>query len=267
VSPTARSASPHEGRRVPGHDVGQETRPQLVEPWPHGVSREPSMRISDVLAELGGDFPTLTPSKLRFLEEHGLVEPRRTTGGYRQYSRADVERLRYVLRQQRDSYLPLKVIGEQLAALDRGQAAELLTPRLAAADGERTGAALAGRLSVQAVAEAAHVEPGFVADLVEAGVLTPGPTGHLDPWAYDVVLAAAALAEHGVEARHLRSFRAAADRQVSVVEQIVAPLRGHRTGAVQAHQAHAASVAAEVGELCGTLHTALVRAGVAGLTS
>jgi len=224
------------------------------------------MRISDVLAELGTDFPTLTPSKLRFLEEHGLVEPRRSTGGYRQYSRADVERLRYVLRQQRDRYLPLKVIGEQLEALDRGQTAEPLTPRLAATDGERTSAPPAGRMSMEAVAEAAHVTPELVAELVEAGVLTPGPTGHLDPWAYDVVLAAAALAEHGVQARHLRSFRAAADRQVSVVEQIVAPLRGHRTVSNQTHQAHAASVAAEVGELCGALHTAMVRAGVAGLT-
>src|SRR5699024_1877987 len=79
-------------------------------PWPFGVSREPSMRISDVLADLGTEFPAVTSSKLRFLEERGLVEPRRTAGGYRQYSPADVERLRFVLRGQRDRYLPLKVI-------------------------------------------------------------------------------------------------------------------------------------------------------------
>ncbi|HWS58852.1 MAG TPA: MerR family transcriptional regulator [Actinotalea sp.] len=262
MTPTARSTAP--ATETGGHGAEPAvTGPHLVEPWPHGVSREPSMRISDVLAELGGDFPTLTPSKLRFLEDHGLVEPRRTAGGYRQYSRADVERLRYVLRQQRDRYLPLKVIGEQLATLDRGETEEALAPRLAAADGERVGSALPGRLSLDAVAQAAHVEPAFVAELVEAGVLSPGPTGHLDPWAYDVVLAAAALAEHGVQARHLRSFRAAADRQVSVVDQIVAPLRGHRAGTAPGQ---AAGVAAEVGELCGQLHTALVRAGVAGLT-
>lgn len=220
------------------------------------------MRISDVLADLGADFPALTPSKLRFLEEQGLVEPRRSAGGYRQYSLADVERVRYVLRQQRDRYLPLKVIGEQLAALDRGQGDEPLTPRLATADGQRTGPALAGRHTVESVARDAGVEAPFVTSLVEAGVLTPGPSGHLDPSALDVVTVAAALAEHGVEARHLRSFRAAADRQVSVVEQIVAPLRGQRSGAAQAR---AASVAGEVGELCGQLHTALLRAGVAGL--
>lgn len=219
------------------------------------------MRISDVLSELDGDFPTLTPSKLRFLEEHGLVEPRRTAGGYRQYSRADVERLRYVLRAQRDRYLPLKVIAEQLAALDSGQADEPLTPRLAAADGRRTGA-IHGRLTVEHVAEAAGADPSLVADLVAAGVLVTGHGGSLDLFAVPVVRAAAALAEHGVEPRHLRTFRSAADRQVAVVEQIVAPVRGQRAPSAQAR---AATVAAEVGELCATLHTALVRAGVAGL--
>lgn len=221
------------------------------------------MRISDVLADLGADFPAVTPSKLRFLEEQGLVEPRRTAGGYRQYSPADVERLRYVLRQQRDRYLPLRVIGEQLAALDAGHEEEPLLPRLATTDGERTGPAVAGRHTVTSLAAETGVDPGLVTQLVEGGVLVPNRAGHLDAWAREVVVLAASLAEHGVEPRHLRSFRAAAERQVSVVEQIVAPLRGQRAVAAQAH---AASVAAEVGELCGQLHTAFVRAGVADLT-
>lgn len=221
------------------------------------------MRISDVLADLGADFPTVTPSKLRFLEEQGLVEPRRTAGGYRQYSPADVERLRFVLRQQRDRYLPLKVIGEQLAALDAGRTDEPLTPRLATSDGERTAPAAVGRATAASLAAQTGVDPTLVDQLVEAGVLTVSASGHLDAWAGEVVVLAAALAEHGVEPRHLRSFRLAADRQVSVVEQIVAPLRGQRAVAAQAH---AASVAAEVGELCGQLHTAFVRSGVAGLT-
>lgn len=221
------------------------------------------MRISDVLGELAPDFPALTPSKLRFLEDHGLVEPRRTPGGYRQYSRADVERLRYALRLQRDRYLPLKVIAAQLEALDAGQAEESLTPRLATSDGERAGGTAPGRPSVDSVAEAAGAAPSLVAELVGSGVLNPDASGHLDAWAVDVVRAAAALAEHGVESRHLRAFRTSSDRQAAVVEQIVAPLRGHR--AVTA-QAHAASVAAEVGELCAQLHTALLRSAVARLT-
>lgn len=244
---------------------GESTRPELrpVDPWPRGVSREPSMRISDVLADLGAEFPAVTPSKLRFLEEQGLVEPRRTAGGYRQYSPADVERLRYVLRQQRDRYLPLRVIGEQLVALDSGQSDEALTPRLATADGERAVVTGIGRLSTASLAQEAGVDQQLVTELVEAGVLRADRAGYLDPWAREIVQVAAALAEHGVEPRHLRSFRAAADRQVSVVDQIVAPLRGQRAVAAQAH---AASVAAEVGELCGRLHTVLVRAGVADLT-
>lgn len=237
--------------------------PALAERWPHGVSRQPTMRISDVLSDLGADFPALTPSKLRFLEEQGLVEPRRTAGGYRQYSPADVERLRYVLRQQRDHYLPLRVIGDQLAALDRGEVEEGLSPRLATLDGERTRVVAVGRPTAASLAQETGVDVALVMDLVEAGVLRATPAGHLDPWAREVVLVASALSEHGVGPRHLRSFRAAADRQVSVVEQIVAPLRGQRAVAANAQ---AASVAAEVGELCSQLHTALLRAGVAALT-
>lgn len=247
---------------VPDPVSGEPARPHVVESWPHGVSREPSMRISDVLADLGQDFPTVTPSKLRFLEEQGLVEPRRTAGGYRQYSPADVERLRFVLRQQRDRYLPLRVIGDQLAALDAGAGEEPLTPRLATLDGERT-TTVAGRFTPAGLADEVGVEAALVEELVEAGVLRPGPGGHLDLWDREVVVVAAALAEHGVDVRHLRSFRASADRQVSVVEQIVAPLRGQRSAAAQGR---ASTVAAEVGELCGRMHTALLRAGVADLT-
>lgn len=241
-------------------DQDASTRPRLVEPWPQGVSREATMRISDVLADLGADFPTLTPSKLRFLEEQGLVEPRRTAGGYRQYSPADLERLRFVLRQQRDRYLPLRVIREQLAALDAGEATSAVTPRLATADGERP--ARPGRTTAASLAAETGADPELVAGLVEAGVLRPDRSGHLEPWARDVVVLAVGLAEHGIEPRHLRVFRSAADRQVEVVAQIVAPLRGQRAVAAQAH---AQTVAAEVGELCGRLHTALVRAGVAEL--
>lgn len=237
-------------------------RPRVLEPWPQGVSREPSMRISDVLAALTSDFPALSPSKLRFLEEQGLVEPRRTAGGYRLYSPADVERVRYVLREQRDKYLPLRVIGEQLTALDRGETAEPLHPRLATRDGEPSGPARAGKHTAEGLARAAGVDLSLVTGLIEAGVLTPAASGRLEPWAIEVVRAAQSLAEHGVEPRHLRAFRVAADRQLDVVDQIVAPVRSQRAVAAQAH---AATLAAELGELCARLHTALLRAGVADL--
>lgn len=231
------------------------------EPWPQGISRRATMRISDVLAALEIEFPAVTTSKLRFLEEQGLVEPVRTPSGYRQYSPADIERLRFVLRQQRDKYMPLKVIGERLAALDAGVADEPTTPaRLATRDGVRQSSG--GRLTTAALASEAGVSEDLVTELVDAGVLRPTGSGHFDPWARDVVASAAALAEHGIDVRHLRQFRAAADRQVDLVDQLVAPLRGQRSAS---SRAHAGTLAAEVGELCARMHTALVRAAVADL--
>lgn len=232
-------------------------------PWPRGISRQASMRISDVLAALQIEFPAVTHSKLRFLEEQGLVEPVRTAAGYRQYSPADLERLRYVLRQQRDRYVPLKVIGAQLAALDAGEEDEPPPrARLATSDGVRPAPALAGRYTADALAHEAGVEPALVADLVRSGVLRPSVGGHFDAWAREVVMLAAALGEHGVDARHLRVFRAAADRQADLVDQIVAPWRGQHAAS---SRARAGTLAAELGELCTQLHTALVRAAVADL--
>ncbi|NLF04854.1 MAG: hypothetical protein GX593_07650 [Actinomycetales bacterium] len=99
----------------------------------------------------------------------------------------------------------------------------------------------------------------FVAGLLDGGVLVSNGSGHLEPGALEVVRIAAALAEHGIDARHLRSFRQAADRQVDVVEQIAAPWRSQRGASARAK---AGTVAAEVGELCAQLHTAFVRSGV-----
>lgn len=230
-------------------------------PWPRGLSRRASMRISDVLAALKIEFPAVTTSKLRFLEEQGLVTPVRTPAGYRQYSPADVERLRYVLRLQRDRYLPLKVIGERLAALDAGEEDERPSrARLATSDG--VPAVAAQRWTTDLLAEEAGVSVELVSELVAAGVLRSNARGVFDLYARDVVLAAARLAEHGIDARHLRVFRAAADRQLDLVEQVVAPVRGQRSASARAR---AGTLAAELGELCTAMHTALVRAAIADL--
>lgn len=265
MSPTrgGRARRPAEDPIEPGLTAEEPVRPEASsdapEPWPRGISRRASMRISDVLAALQIEFPAVTPSKLRFLEEQGLVEPVRTPAGYRQYSPADIERLRFVLRQQRDRYMPLRVIGERLAALDAGAEDEPTSrARLVAADGvlqqadERVGAA--------ALAQESGVEADFVAELVAAGVLVPRPGGTFEPWAREVVATAAALAEHGIDVRHLRQFRQAAERQADLVDQVVAPWRGQRNAS---SRAHAATLAAELGELCARMHTALVRSAVA----
>ncbi len=237
---------------------------ERVEPWPRGISRRATMRISDVLAALQIEFPAVTNSKLRFLEEQGLVQPVRTPAGYRQYSPADIERLRYVLRQQRDRYVPLKVIGEQLAALDSGAEDEPPSrAQLATRDGVRQTAATGARLTSEALAREAGVDVEVVTELVGTGVLRPTASGHFDAWARDVVVLAVALREHGIDSRHLRVFRAAADRQADLVEQVVAPWRGRHA---PSSRARAGTLAAEVGELCTQLHTALVRAAVSELT-
>ncbi len=244
-----------------GRASGAEAGSEPDEGWPRGLSRRPSMRISDVLSALQLEFPAVTTSKLRFLEEQGLIQPVRTPAGYRQYSPADIERLRFVLRMQRDRYMPLKVIGERLAALDAGLEEEPPTrARLAASDGvvRRTGSGM----TAAALAAELGADPAFVAELVEAGVVTPGPRGEFDLWARDVVRAALAMREHGIDARHLRVFRAAVDRQSDLVSQVVAPLLGQRSAS---SRAHASTLAAEVGELCAQMHTALMRAAVAGL--
>lgn len=229
----------------------------VAEPWPRGISRRATMRISDVLAALRLEFPAVTTSKLRFLEEQGLVDPVRTPAGYRQYSPADVERLRFVLRQQRDRYMPLRVIGERLAALDAGLDDE--SPgraRLATQDGAAPGS---DRLTAARLADETGVGLELVTELVTQGVLRPGHRGEFDPWAREVVTVAAALAEHGIDPRHLRTFRTAADRQADLVEQVVAPWRGQRSVSARAR---AGTLAAEVGELCARMHTALVRSAV-----
>ncbi len=264
MSPARPARRPEPAPEPAPRDAAPAAPEEAAGPWPRGLSRQATMRISDVLAALRIEFPAVTNSKLRFLEEQGLVDPVRTAAGYRQYSPADLERLRFVLREQRDRYVPLKVIGERLAALDAGTDTEAPSPALVVTqDGVPRSGAVDARYTTAALAREAGVDEQLVADLVQAGVLRPSASGHLDAWAKDVVLAASALAEHGIEARHLRPFRSAADRQIDMVETVVAPWRGQSSPSARGR---ASTVAAEVGELCTRLHTALVRAGVADLT-
>jgi DNA-binding transcriptional MerR regulator len=198
------------------------------------------MSIGEVLAELRTEFPDVTISKIRFLEEQGLVEPDRTPAGYRKFTHDDLERLRYVLAVQRDHYLPLRVIREHLDALDRGLEPPALpggpprVPRLvgdtAMAGPERFEAGPELRLSRTDLVEAAPVDEGLLAALEEFGLISPVPgTGQYDAEAVTIARAATELARFGIEPRHLRAFRTAAEREAGLVEQVVAPLK-HRRG-------------------------------------
>ena len=237
-------------------------RLDLVRSWPAGVPTTATMRISDVLAALKPEFPALTHSKLRFLEEQGLVEPVRTPAGYRQYSRAHVERLRYALAQQRDAYLPLRVIKEQLAALDAGVADAPAGPRAVQEGVPYAPLRAADRATVASLAAELEVEEAFVVGLVEAGIVRLDDHGGLDAWARQIVLHASALAEHGVEPRHLRALRTAVDREVGLVEQVVAP---SRVKVARNAKARAEAAAVELGESFTQLHAAMIRQAVARL--
>lgn len=222
------------------------------------------LTIGRVLDTLKDEFPDVSPSKVRFLEAEGLVVPDRTPSGYRSYSAADVERLRYVLRAQRDRYWPLKVIREALEAIDRGlpdpgpsgsslpaAPAPVHDPDVPGA--EELVAKVPMRLTAREVREGAGLDKDTFADLLRHGLLRAGPTGHYDEHDLAVAGAVRALADHGLEPRHLRGFRAAADREVGLVRQVVASTRE------QARPERAA----EVASACIRLHAALVKGGLA----
>jgi DNA-binding transcriptional MerR regulator len=222
------------------------------------------MTIGEVLGLLSAEFPDITVSKIRFLEAEGLIEPERSPSGYRKFLQTDAERLRFILAAQRDHYLPLRVIKEHLDAVDRGQAPPPLegrrrrSPRgLVAADSvyEDTGDV---RLTRRQLLDTSGVDPSVLTELEEFGLLSR-VGGQYDRDALAIARAAAALRSFGFEARHLRAVKAAADREVGLIEAAVTPtLRQRNPGA----HVRAAETAREIAALSLKLHAALVSAGL-----
>lgn len=220
--------------------------------------------IGLVLNQLRDEFPEVTISKIRFLEAEGLVEPRRTPSGYRKFSPEDIERLAQVLRMQRDHYLPLKVIREHLDAVARGdrpplpaQASQGAQRRLLGstwdAEPELPTAAKIGRAELLAATEARESE----LDEWEAyGLVVPMADGGYDSETVTVAKIVAELGRFGLEPRHLRAVKAAADREAGLVEQVVAPLRRHRNPQTRAR---AEAATKELAALSVRLHSALVQ--------
>ncbi|WP_395105782.1 MerR family transcriptional regulator [Actinomadura sp. SCN-SB] len=234
------------------------------------------MTIGDVLALLKPDFPDITISKIRFLESEGLIEPQRSPSGYRKFSDADVDRLRYILTCQRDHYLPLRVIRQHLQALDRGEPVPPPGSRPASQNGNGNGTRRPRtlvaadttaeepapvRLTRRQLLDGAGIDAELLGSLEEYGLVrrTGGNNGHYEGEALTVARTAAALGEFGFEVRHLRALKAAADRQVGLIDQVVAPqLRRRSPGA---HE-EAARTAREIAALAVRLHAALVSAGL-----
>ncbi|MEU6180047.1 transcriptional regulator FtsR [Streptomyces coeruleorubidus] len=217
------------------------------------------MSIGTVLNVLRDEFPEVTISKIRFLEAEGLIEPQRTPSGYRKFSAHDVERLGHVLRMQRDHYLPLKVIREHLEAMERGEAVQL--PALGRQrDGvtvpESPEALTAARIGRAELLAAAGVGEEELREWESYGLVTPLEDGVYDAEAATVASLIAELGRFGIEPRHLRVMKAAADREAGLVDQVVAPLKRHRNPQTRAH---AQDRTKELAGLTVKLHAALVQ--------
>jgi DNA-binding transcriptional MerR regulator len=252
------------------------------------VAKRNHSSIGDVLNQLRDEFPDITISKIRFLESQGLVEPERTPSGYRKFYPADVERLRFILRQQREHFLPLKVIKDRLDEVDRAggftaSESELPTDRSvdpatvdalfeetrrAAQKAEARSASSKVRdpedgpddLAVVELVRAAGITDEDLARLEEYGLVTPAQSAGdrvlFDEDALAIARVCGGFMRHGIEPRHLRMYRAFAEREAALFEQVLLPYRRQRNPEAQARTVEA------LGELSGLgrrLRTALLR--------
>jgi DNA-binding transcriptional MerR regulator len=247
--PSASAAVPLPDRPNVAASSGEPAGPAQAHPsgrWPHGLSHDPLMRLSDVLAIVQSEFPALSPSKLRFLDAQGLVVPQRTGSGYRQYSPADVERLRFVLREQRDRFRPLTLIADRLAALDAGETREAVVPH--EVNQERPP-----WLSAAELAKLAGVDPAVVAALDAEGILEPGMPGQYRRESIAVVHAAAGYVAAGGDLRAARVVRNAATREADQARALAAPIRAKGAAG------EAENAAGELGEAAVLLFGSVVR--------
>lgn len=189
--------------------------------------RQKAVTIGAVCKAIVQEFPDISISKIRYLEDQKLLTPRRTQGGYRLYTQNDIQRLRTILRLQRDEFLPLRVIRQELAGgrAEREVApsgAEPRTMRRAAVTVRDPGA----QYSLEDVVEETGADPGLIRELVEFGVIkgeTRGGSRYYDETEREIVRAVSELARYGVGGRNLRVFRSSADREAQLLQSILAP--------------------------------------------
>jgi DNA-binding transcriptional MerR regulator len=203
-----------------------------------GAPRSKAMTIGAVCKALDPEFPDISISKIRYLEDQKLLAPRRTPGGYRLYSAGDVQRLRTILRLQRDEFLPLRVIRQELAS---GRAGNDVAPSGGDGTGAGAGAGAGARskrrpsvtapssgalYSIEDVIEETRAEARLVSELEEYGVIkgeVRAGTKYYDETEREIVRAVTELARYGVGGRNLRAFRTSADREAALLQQILAP--------------------------------------------
>jgi DNA-binding transcriptional MerR regulator len=215
------------------------------------------LSIGQVLARLNPEFPDLSPSKLRFLEDRGLVTPARTESGYRKFSHQDVERLRLILSMQRDYYLPLKVIRQHLADLDAGR--EPVLPGGTVVTGPSI-LSTERRLTRDELVREAGATVLLLQDAVSASLILPADRYGEDE--LGVLKALVELQRSGIEPRHLRGFRAAAERELGLVESALVPV-ARRSDA--ASRAKALDMAREIAGQLEVVRKNLIRSALGRL--
>lgn len=276
------------------------------------MSSDGHVSIGDVLGQLREEFPDITISKIRFLESQGLIDPERTPSGYRKFYAGDIERLRWILRQQKEHFLPLKVIKERLDEIDRhggfpaapevAAAAEAATPpvppdtapapargqaRAAATkaptapappplvlddgdDGDGDGSPALGGVSLtrSELAIAADLEDAQIAELEEFGIVVPSYATRdralFDEYALEAARLAASFMRYGMEPRHLRMYRAFAEREATLFEQVLLPFRRQRNPEAKARADDARRELVRLGRQLRTVLLAQATRGSAG---
>jgi len=216
------------------------------------------LSIGQVLAKLNPEFPDLTPSKLRFLEERQLVAPARTESGYRKFSPTDMDRLRFVLTMQRDHYLPLKVIRVHLGELDAGRTPELPGGAVAAPSmlsSER-------KLQRDELIREAGANAMLLGDAISASLITPADLFGEDALA--VLKSLVELQRSGIEPRHLRGFRHAAERELGLIESALMPVTRRKDAS---SRARAAEMAREIAGQLEIVRSSLIRSALTRLDS
>ena len=226
---------------------------------PAGRVRAPAptlLSIGQVLARLTSEFPDLSPSKLRFLEERGLIAPARTESGYRKFSPSDLDRLRFVLTMQREHYLPLKVIKGYLDDLDAGRQPEL-------PGGGTTSVSMlptARKLSRDDLVRDAGASRSLLDDAVSSSLIVPADFYGDDALA--VLRSLVELQKSGIEPRHLRTFRATAERELGLIENALMPVTRRKDAS---SRAKAAELAREIAGQLEIVRSSLIRSALGRL--
>jgi DNA-binding transcriptional MerR regulator len=215
------------------------------------------LSIGQVLARLSPEFPDLSPSKLRFLEERQLVTPARTDSGYRKFSPADLERLRFVLTMQRDHYVPLKVIRGYLDELDAGR-----TPSLPGGGAAQTPSILPSdrRYTKDELLREAGATAMLFNDAISASLMLPAD--YFGDEALSVLRALVELQRSGIEPRHLRGFRAAAERELGLIESALIPVSRRKDAS---SRAKATELAKEIAGQLEVVRGSLIRSALSKL--